>query len=101
MAGTEKTVKGSNVGHTFVGLEKTTSGVTPRQVVGFYPNSIGTDWVSSHVADNGGDSFTVSESWNLTPQAFTDAINGLVSSFGMMYDINQYNYKIFDKSRKG
>lgn len=91
MSGTGKTVKGSDVGHTFVGLEKTTNGVTTRQVVGFYPNSIGTNWVSSHVADNGGSSYTVSASWDVSAGAFTDAINGLISSFGMMYDINQYN----------
>ncbi|MGV3604470.1 MAG: hypothetical protein ACO1N1_24825 [Dyadobacter fermentans] len=91
MSGTGKTVKGSNVGHTFIGLEKTTNGVTTRQVLGFYPNSIGADWVSSHVADNGGDSYTVSASWDLDAGAFTDAINGMISGYGMMYDINQYN----------
>jgi hypothetical protein len=91
MSGTGKTVKGSDVGHTFIGLEKTTNGVTIRQVMGFYPNSMGANWVSSHVADNGGDSYTVSASWDLSASAFTDAINGMVSSFGMMYDLNQYN----------
>ncbi|WP_353718661.1 hypothetical protein [Dyadobacter sp. 676] len=91
MSGTGKTVKGSNVGHAFIGLEKTTNGVITRQVVGFYPNSMGTGWVSSHAASNGGDSYTVSASWDLDYQGFTSAINGVISAFGMMYDVNEYN----------
>jgi hypothetical protein len=91
MSGTGKTVKGANVGHTFIGLEKTTNGVVIRQVVGFYPNTMDTGWVSSHVADNGGDSYTVSASFEVTSSGFTSAINGLISSMGMMYNISQYN----------
>lgn len=91
MAGSGKTAFGTNVGHTFLGLERTTNGVITRQVVGFYPNVMGTGWVSSHVADNGGSKYTVSASWDLTSAGFIDAINGLIYASGQGYHIAQNN----------
>ncbi|MEA5406088.1 hypothetical protein VB776_24325 [Arcicella sp. DC2W] len=92
VAGSGKTVSEIfNVGHTYIGLEKITSGNVVRQVVGFYPNNITTNYVQSHLADNGGDHFTVSASYTLSPSQFSQAINGAIYQGSQLYNISEYN----------
>lgn len=90
-AGTGKTAYGKNVGHAFIGLEKNTNGMITRQVVGFYPNAMSTSWGPSHMANNGGDPYTISTTYEPYADGFQSVLNAVIYQQSQMYHIAQYN----------
>lgn len=102
VAGSGDTKFGLNVGHAFVGLKKTLAdGSFTEQVFGFYPTQYSTGWVGSKFSDNGGSPYTVSVSFPVTAQQFSDASNATRYMTGEMYSVVNHNctdavFYIFD-----
>lgn len=92
IAGSGATKFGFDVGHAFVGLKKTwADGTTTEQVFGFYPAEYSTGWVGSKFSDNGSSPYSVSVTFPVTAQQFTDASNAARYMTSEMYNVVSQN----------
>jgi len=102
ISGSGATKFGFDVGHAFVGLKKTwADGTTTEQVFGFYPAEYSTGWVGSKFSDNGSSPYSVSVTFPVTAQQFTDASNAARYMTSEMYNVVSQNctdvvFYIFD-----
>ena len=62
-----------------------------RQVVGFYPDEMSSTWVNAHMANNGGDPYTVSTTYEPYAAGFQSVINAVIYQQSQMYHTAQYN----------
>jgi hypothetical protein len=82
----------NSVGHTAIGLTKTSGNVSVTQTLGFYPDASGKDKMHApgKLVDNTGLNYDVSISFNVDALTFANMINYLNSSLPN-YDISAFN----------
>lgn len=91
--GTSFDVGPNSVGHTAIGLTKSSGTTSVTQVVGFYPNATGYSKLHapSKIVDNGGDlNYNVSISYTVNASQFNQIINYIENPPGT-YDLTNFN----------
>lgn len=91
--GTSFDIGPNSVGHTAIGLTKSSGSTSITQVVGFYPNATGYSKLHapSKIVDNGGDlNYNVSISYTVSASQFSQITN-YVANPPATYDLSTFN----------